>query len=74
MGLGFILIPLSNWWMQEPSYIIYLSILIPLLMLLRLFPDMVELHRLSSGNLRKFFSLVINGYSREKKLKFKKKR
>jgi glycerol-3-phosphate acyltransferase PlsY len=74
MGLGFILIPLSSWMMQEPSYIIYLSILIPLLMLLRLFPNMIELHRLSSGNLRKFFSFVINGYSREKKLKSEKKK
>ncbi len=73
IGLSFTLIPLSNWWMQEPSYIIYLSILIPLLMLLRLFPDMIELHRLSSGNLRKFFSFVISGYSREEKLKSKKK-
>ncbi|GAH60366.1 unnamed protein product, partial [marine sediment metagenome] len=25
IGLSFTLIPLSNWWMQEPSYIIYLS-------------------------------------------------
>lgn len=73
MGLGFILIPLSSWMMQEPTDIIYLSILIPLLILLRFFPDVTELHRLSSGNLRKFFSFVISGYSREEKLKSKKK-
>ena len=73
MGLSFSLIPLSSWWMQEPAYIIYLSILIPLLMFLRLFPDVIELNRLSSGNLRKFFSFVINGYSLDKKLKSKKK-
>ena len=73
MGLSFILIPLSSWWMQEPAYIIYLSILIPLLMFIRLFPDVIELNRLSSGNLRKFFSFVINGYSLDKKLKSKKK-
>ncbi|MBA7591020.1 hypothetical protein ES708_33166 [subsurface metagenome] len=73
MGLGFILIPLSSWMMQEPAYIIYLSTLIPLLMFLRLFPDVIELNRLSSGNLRKFFSFVINGYSLDKKLKSKKK-
>jgi len=74
MGLSFILIPLSSWAMQEPAYVIYLSILIPLLILLRFFPDVIELHRLSSGNLRKFFSFVINGYSREEKLKSEKKR
>lgn len=74
IGLGFTLIPLSSWWMHEPSYIVYLSILIPLLMLLRFFPNIIELHRLSSGNLRKFFSFVINGYSREEKLKSEKKR
>ena len=73
MGLSFSLIPLSSWWMQEPAYIIYLSILMPLLMFLRLFPDVIELNRLSSGNLRKFFSFVINGYSLDKKLKSKKK-
>ena len=73
MGLSFSLIPLSSWWMQEPAYIIYLSILIPLLMFLRLFPNVIELNRLSSGNLRKFFSYVINGYSLDKKLKSKKK-
>ena len=73
MGLSFSLIPLSSWWMQEPAYIIYLSILMPLLMFLRLFPDVIELNRLSSGNLRKFFSYVINGYSLDKKLKSKKK-
>jgi len=73
MGLGFILIPLSSWWMQEPVYIIYLSISIPLLMLLRLFPDVIELNRLSSGNLRKFFSFIINGYPREEEIKSKEK-
>ena len=73
MGLSFSLIPLSSWWMQEPAYIIYLSILIPLLMFLRLFPNVIELNRLSSGNLRKFFSFVVNGYSLDKKLKSKKK-
>ncbi|MFH1940024.1 MAG: glycerol-3-phosphate acyltransferase [bacterium] len=73
MGLSFILIPLSSWWMQEPAYVIYLSILIPLLILLRFFPDVVELHRLSSGNLRKFFSFAINGYPRKEKLKSEKK-
>ncbi|GAH67628.1 unnamed protein product [marine sediment metagenome] len=73
MGLSFSLIPLSSWWMQEPAYIIYLSISIPLLMLIRVFPDMKKLHHLSSGNLRKFFSFVINGYSLDKKLKSKKK-
>lgn len=73
MGLSFSLIPLSSWWMQEPAYIIYLSILMPLLMFLRLFPDVIELNRLSSGNLRKFFSFVVNGYSLDKKLKSKKK-
>jgi glycerol-3-phosphate acyltransferase PlsY len=73
IGLSFSLIPLSCWWMQEPTYIIYLSILIPLLMFLRLFPNVIELNRLSSGNLRKFFSYVINGYSLDKKLKSKKK-
>ncbi|HDP36944.1 MAG TPA: glycerol-3-phosphate acyltransferase [Candidatus Atribacteria bacterium] len=65
MGLSFLLIPLSSWWMQEPAYIIYLSISIPLLMLLRVFPDMIKLHHLSSGNLRKFFSFIINGSPRK---------
>ena len=73
MGLSFSLIPLSSWWMQEPAYIIYLSILIPLLMFLRLFPDVIELNRLSSGNLRKFFSFIINGYPREEEMKSKEK-
>ena len=73
MGLGFILIPLLSWMMQEPAYIIYLSILIPLLMFLRLFPDVIELNRLSSGNLRKFFSFIINGYPREEEIKSKEK-
>jgi len=73
MGLGFSLIPLSSWWMQEPIYIIYISILMPLLMLLRLFPKVLELNRLSSGNLKKFFSFIIKGYSSDKKLKFRKK-
>jgi len=73
MGLSFLLIPLSSWWMQEPAYIIYLSISIPLLMLLRFFPDVIELHRLSSGNLRKFFSFIINGYPREEEMKSKEK-
>ncbi len=69
MGLSFLLIPLSSWWMQEPAYIIYLSISIPLLMLIRVFPDMKKLHHLSSGNLLKFFSLVINGYPQEEEIK-----
>ena len=73
MGLSFFLIPLLSWWMQEPAYIIYLSILIPLLILLRFFPDVIELHRLSSGNLRKFFSFIINGYPREEEMKSKEK-
>jgi glycerol-3-phosphate acyltransferase PlsY len=73
MGLSFTLIPLLNWWMNEPPYIIYLSILIPLLMLLSLFPDVIKLHRLSSGNLLKFFSFVINGYSRKEEIKSEKK-
>ena len=73
VGLGFILIPLSSWWMQEPAYIIYLSISIPLLMLLRVFPNIIKLHRLSSGNLLKFFSFVINGYPQEEEIKSKEK-
>jgi len=73
MGLSFLLIPLSSWWMQEPAYIIYLSISIPLLILLRFFPDVIELHRLSSGNLLKFFSFIINGYPREEEIKSKEK-
>lgn len=68
MGLSFLLIPLISWWIQEPAYIIYLSISIPLLMLLRVFPNMIKLYRLSSGNLRKFFSFVINGYPREEEI------
>lgn len=73
MGLGFALIPLSSWWMNEPPYIIYLSILIPLLMLLSLFPNIIKLHRLSSGNLLKFFSFIIKGYPRKEEIQPKKK-
>ena len=73
MGLSFLLIPLSSWWMQEPAYIIYLSILIPLLMLLRISPNVIKLHRLSSGNLIKFFSFIINGYPQEEEIKSKEK-
>lgn len=72
MGLGFALVPFLNWWMNEPSYILYLSILLPLLMLIRLFPNMIKLYRLSSGNLFKFFSFIFNGYSREEEIKLEK--
>jgi len=73
MGLSFLLIPLSSWWMQEPAFIMYLSISIPLLMLLRVFPNIIKLHRLSSGNLLKFFSFIINGYPQEEEIKSKAK-
>jgi len=72
IGVGFSLIPISSWWMHESIYIIYLSILIPTLMLLRLFPEILKLNRLSSGNLKNFFYFIIKGYSSDRKLKSKK--